>query len=144
MLCWLTLGTQIGISPCHSRLYSWWNVKGVTSLPWLLLYHSVWGTWYPELKGSGRRSWLFPQTPQNILNDWCLSQWLQSTSFPCSCSLSPSHSSIWCFKWALLIYNWIKTHQGHERALALIKSLECTKSNAHYKLLSWQISSCTS
>ena len=137
VLRWLTLGTQIGISPCHPRLCSWRNGDGATSLPRLLLYCSARRTWHPESKGSGRRSWSFPQTPPNISNDQCSSRWLQSTSLPCGCTLSLPHLSIWSPQWTLLVYHWIEAHQGCERALVLIKSLERAQTNAHYKLLPW-------
>ena len=137
VLRWLTLGTQIGISSCHPRLCSWWNGDGATSLPRLLLYCSARCTWHPESKGSGRRSWSFPQTPPNISNDWCSSRWLQSTSLPCGCTLSLPHLSVWSPQWTLLIYHWIKAQQGCERALASVKLLECAQTNAHYKLPPW-------
>lgn len=137
------LGTWIGISPHHLRLCSQWNGKGVATLSWFLLYCLVQRTWYPEFKGSQRCPWSFPQTPQNISINWCSSQWLQSTLFSCSYPLSLTYLGVWHSKWALLVYNWIETHQGCERALVSIKLLEHAKANAYYKLPSWQISSCT-
>ena len=136
-LWFLYYGTGVFIR--HRGSCPIWDGIGHAGLYWLLLHRK---TGYPRRAQSWNTQscpWTLSSAPGYLWRVRHPNKGFQSTTSTFNDPLLSIDSRVWCPKWALFFDHGIQTHQGRERALEMVQSLECFGADAHHQFATAQI-----
>ena len=118
------------------RAYTRWDGKMPSISHWILHPCLMKRTWYNDCQEAWGTSQPLSPKSTDLYRHWHTKK---ETATPASALYDPlhkTHLSLWCAKWTLLVNYRIQVHWGSQRALAAIKSLAGSRTDAHHKSMS--------
>jgi len=121
--CKFNWSNSIGIPACNWGAHPSRHGMHFSCVFGVLLHHKAWDSQRFDPSRVGWCPQLLSPISYYLSHHWHSSCPIFPPPPTLSCSLSPPHQDVWHTQWPLFVDHWIKTHQGCEGTLAMIKLL---------------------